>query len=133
TTATPSVPPNGNGWNNGDVTVTLSGAPTGGVQSIVYSLTGAQTGGATVAGNTASATVTAEGTTTLTYHATDLTGNVETDHTLVLKIDKTPPTLAPLSDVTVGATAGGGAIVTFTPVAADDRSGIVSTTSSPLS
>ncbi len=47
TTATPTPAPNGAGWNNTDVTVTLNatdGAGTG-VKEIVYSVSGAQTAG----------------------------------------------------------------------------------------
>src|SRR5438132_8887280 len=82
TTATPSVSPNGNGWNNANVTITLNATDAGsGVQSIVYSLSGAQTGGATVPGNTAAVAITAEGTSTLIYPAVDVAGNVEANHT----------------------------------------------------
>src|SRR5207253_11188601 len=77
--ATPSPPPNVNGWNNTSVTVPLAATdnPGGsGVQSITYTLTGAQTGSAEVPGNTASFTISAEGTTTVTFYATDNAGNV---------------------------------------------------------
>lgn len=98
TTATPIPAPNAAGWNRSDVTVTLAANPaTGGspVQSITYSLSGAQSVASTVvAGNLASVTITAEGTTTLTYFATDTTGATETPKSLTIKLDKTPPAIS---------------------------------------
>ena len=92
--ATPAA--NGAGWNNSNVTVTLTAmdnAGGSGVASVTYTLTGAQAGGGSVAGSSTSFTISAEGTTTVTYHATDIPGNSEADKTLVIKIDKTAPTL----------------------------------------
>jgi N-acetylneuraminic acid mutarotase len=135
TTATPSMLPNGNGWNNGDVSVTLSAVDYvggAGVASIVYSLSGAQTGGATVNGSSTVVPITTEGTTTIAYHAVDAVGNVESDRQLIVRIDKTPPSVAPQADQTVNATAGG-TVVTFSPSASDALSGIVSVQTSPLS
>ncbi|MEO8681553.1 MAG: kelch repeat-containing protein, partial [Vicinamibacterales bacterium] len=135
TTATRSLAPNGNGWNNGNVTITLNAADEdggSGVQSLAYSLAGAQTGGGTLAGATASVMISAEGTTTLTYHATDGAGNVEAAQSLLVRIDKTLPVLAFQPNVTVPATAGG-TVITFNPVATDVPSGVVSVSSSPLS
>lgn len=91
---------NAAGWNNTNVTVTLTASdnPGGsGVQQIRYSLSGAQTSGPqVVAGGTASVTISAEGTTTLIYFATDNAGNQETPKTLVVNIDKTPPAISGL-------------------------------------
>jgi CSLREA domain-containing protein len=97
TAAAASPQPNANGWNNTNVTVTLAARdnPGGsGVKQITFAFSGAQTGGATVAGNTAMVTVSAEGVTTLSYFATDNAGNNEATQSLTLRIDKTPP-LAP--------------------------------------
>ena len=97
TVATASPAPNAAGWNKGALTVALSASdgPLGvGVQEIVYSLSGAATGGATVPGSTASVAVSAEGTTTLTYFARDRAGNAEPSRTLVLRIDTTAPTVS---------------------------------------
>lgn len=96
TTATLSPTPNAAGWNDSDVTVTLDATDAGtnpsGVQQISYSASGAQTiASANVTGSTASFTVSTEGTTTITYSATDNAGNVEAAQTLVVKLDKTPP------------------------------------------
>jgi hypothetical protein len=95
-TTSASVAPAANaaGWNNSAVTVTLSAtdnAGGSGVQSITY-----DTGGAavTVQGATASFTVSAEGTTTITYRAKDNAGNVEAAKTRVVKIDMTAPSTA---------------------------------------
>src|SRR5437867_5584359 len=96
TTASATPAANGEGWNNSNVTVTLSATDNAGgrgVQSITYILAGEQTGGGSVAGSSTSILITTEGVTTVTYHARDNAGNVEADKTLVIKIDKTAPTL----------------------------------------
>ena len=49
-----------------------------------------------MAGNVASVTITAEGTTILSYFATDNAGNQETAKTLTVRIDKTPPVISGL-------------------------------------
>ena len=95
TTAALSPLPNGAGWNNSNVTVTLSALdnPGGsGVASIVYSATGAQTIANTP--YTGPFTITSEGTTTVSFHATDTAGNVEGSKTQVVKLDKTPPAVS---------------------------------------
>ncbi len=91
--ATPAA--NGNGWNNTDVTVAITATDeTGGsgVRDISYGLAGAQTLADTAyPGASVSTTITAEGTTTVTYHATDNASNAEAPHTLAINIDKTAP------------------------------------------
>ena len=84
--------PNVQDWYKADVIVNLNsndqvGSVTpSGVQSLIYSLSGAQSGGGTVGDGSSSATamltITNEGTTTVTYHAVDNKGNVEPDQTL---------------------------------------------------
>jgi alpha-tubulin suppressor-like RCC1 family protein len=97
TTDTPSPAPNAAGWNNSDVTVSLSATDTGGsgVEEIIYSATGAQPiASTTVPGDTALIPITTEGETTITYHATDNAGNVEApENTLTVKLDKSAPTV----------------------------------------
>ena len=97
TTATPSPAPNAAGWNKADVTVTLTAAdgPYGsGVASLTYSATGAQViAETTVAGNTVTIPITAEGVTTLHFHATDNAVNVEAGRTLQVKIDRIAPAI----------------------------------------
>jgi hypothetical protein len=100
TTATFSPSPNANGWNNSNVTVALNSTdnePGGtGVREIHFSLTGAQTGSTVVPGSTASVTITAEGSTTVTYFAIDNAGNRETPRILTIRLDKTPPVISGL-------------------------------------
>jgi hypothetical protein len=101
TTASASPGPNGNGWNNTDVTVQLSAADeTGGsgVKEIAFALSGAQGDSGVAAGSTASVTISADGATTLTYFARDNAGNQEAAKSLTVRIDKTPPTLACAAD-----------------------------------
>lgn len=138
TTATASPGPNAAGWNNTDVTVTLTATdnPDGsGVQTITYTLAGAQTGSGLAAGSSTSFTISAEGATTVTYHATDNAGNVEADKTLVIKIDKTPPTLVFGATTPAPNAAGWNNTmpVTIAYAAADNLSGVAATSSvSPL-
>jgi hypothetical protein len=100
TTSTPSPIANTAGWNNTNVTVMLNAVDnTGGsgVKQIQFSLSGAQgLISQIVPGSAASVTISAEGTTTLTYFATDNAGNAERAKTLTIKIDKTPPIISGL-------------------------------------
>ncbi len=93
-----SATPNTAGWNNMNVTVTLSAADeTGGsgVKNITYGTTGGQNiPPNTVSGSNVQFTITAEGQTTISYFATDNAGNVETIKTLVVKVDKTAPSVS---------------------------------------
>ena len=96
TTAITSPNANPNGWNNADVTVTLTATdnPGGsGVKNLSFTLSGASTGGNVVAGSSAAVTITVEGSTTLTYFATDNAGNQEAPKTLTVQIDKTKPVI----------------------------------------
>ena len=131
TTASPSPGPNSNGWNNTDVTVTLSSTdnePGGtGVKQIQYALTGAQPLDAqTVVGTTASVTISAEGLTTLTYFGTDNAGNVEQAKTLTVQIDKTPPVISGMPAPGCALRPPNHKLVAVTTVAAADAlSGVV--------
>jgi uncharacterized repeat protein (TIGR01451 family) len=97
TTAALSPLPNAAGWNQADVTVTLtaSDGPYGsGVQSLTYWTTGAQViAQTTVTGSTASITITTEGTTTVHFKATDAAVNVEAAKSIAVKIDRTAPVI----------------------------------------
>ncbi len=95
-TATVSPEPNADGWNKSDVAVTLSASsPCGsGVKEIEFALSGAQTGGGVVSGDTASVTIPAEGVTTLSYFARDNAGGQGVAQTLTVRIDKTAPSIA---------------------------------------
>jgi hypothetical protein len=123
TTATRSADPNAAGWNKADVTVHLSAVDNdggSGVKVITYSYTGAQSGGATVTGSSTDAVIAAEGTTTLTYFATDNAGNVEPAKTLTVRLDKTAPILMLPAGVTAEATGPDGAAVSFSAGVTDN-------------
>jgi hypothetical protein len=77
-----------NAWVNGDVTVTLSPSDAlSGVVDTEYAVDGGSfTGGTSV-------TLSAEGDHTISFHSIDAAGNVETSHTVHVKIDKTAPTI----------------------------------------
>jgi hypothetical protein len=96
TVATPAPGPNSSGWNNTPVTVTFAATDNSGgsgIKEIYLSFSGAATGSQVVPGNSASATIIAEGITTVTYFAVDHAGNQEAAKTLTLRIDEAPPTL----------------------------------------
>jgi hypothetical protein len=97
TSATRSVEPNAAGWNKENVTVKLDATDNEGgwgVDKITYSASGAQTIAPTDAsGNSVDVKLDQEGTTTLTYYATDKAANVEDQKTLTVNIDKTAPTV----------------------------------------
>jgi hypothetical protein len=124
-TATPE--PTSHGWNNTDVTVsvTASDEPDGsGVKEIEYSLAGSQSGSGVQAGAAADIVITEEGTTTLTFFARDNAGNAEEPQTLTIHVDKTPPIV--LAEVSPEANAAGwhntNVVVTFS--GQDELSGI---------
>ena len=99
TTTALAPPPIAGGWNNADVTVTLTAADGGagatGVDHLTYSAAGAQTlPSTTTTSDTASATITAEGATTVSYFATDRAGNIESPKSVTVKLDKTAPAFA---------------------------------------
>jgi hypothetical protein len=108
TTATVSPAPNAAGWNKSDVTVTLEAVDgLSGVSSAEYSLDG---GGSWTSYPPIGILVTAEGTSTITFHASDVSGNVELPKTQVVKLDKTAPTSAATltgSSVTLSASDAG--------------------------
>jgi pectin methylesterase-like acyl-CoA thioesterase/pectate lyase len=92
TTAALSHPANDNGWHNADVTLTLSAADNdggSGLRELVYSVNGVF---ARAASN-ASVPVTGEGTTTVVFYSKDKAGNTEAPQTVVVKLDKTAPTI----------------------------------------
>jgi hypothetical protein len=114
---------NANGWNKTDPTVILTavdGVTVDDVASVNYTLTGATTGGQTVPGATATFTITNQGTTTVSYFAKDKTNNQESAHSLLVRLDKTAPSLTVPANMTVGATSAAGAVVTYTTTATDN-------------
>jgi hypothetical protein len=124
TSATTSSGPNGNGWFNTNVTVNLTSADNfggSGVKQIQFALGGAQnTGFQAVVGNTAAVTISAEGTTVLTYFATDNAGNQETAKTLTVRIDKTPPVISGMPGGGCTLWPPNGKLVRIVTVAAND-------------
>jgi len=105
-----------NGWNK-TASVGLSatdGACGSGVKSITYSAAGAQPiGSTTVGGSSTTVAIASEGSTTLSYMATDNANNTEITKTLLVKIDATPPVIScgaadglwHATDVNIGCTA----------------------------
>ena len=89
TTASPNVAPNAAGWNNTPVTLSFSAVDVdaSGVKSVTVD-------GVTTAGSTASKVVSSEGTTTVSYFATDVADNIEGTKSTTVKIDTVKPTAA---------------------------------------
>jgi len=84
------------GWNNTDVSVSISAMDPGGsgVKSITYSAAGAHPIADTTVNAAAVAFgITSPGITTVTFFAIDNAGNVEGPNTITVRIDKLPPTL----------------------------------------
>ena len=121
---TPAAPNGENGWYTSNVSVRLNATDNGTVSTRQYSIDGGTTW-ATVSANNPTFNVTAEGTTTVLYRATDNGGNVSVAGQLVIKIDKTAPTVA-FVGATEGAEVGNAGDVSWT--AADATSGIQSVT-----
>lgn len=94
-----SPAPNAAGWNNSSpVTVTLTaddGAAGSGVATITYAVDGGAK--QTVSGVVATVAVSGDGTHTVTYFATDNTGNSGTAQTHTVRIDATAPAAPGLS------------------------------------
>jgi hypothetical protein len=136
-TAAPTSPNGQNGWYTSDVGVTLTatdGTGGSGVKEIVYSATGGQViAEIVVSGSTVTFTISAEGTTTISYFARDNAGNAETPQTLTVMLDKTAPVLTVPSNIVVEATGPSGAAVTFSATATDATSGSPVVTCAPTS
>jgi len=130
TTAAVSPSPNAAGWYSTAPVVALSALdePAGsGVASLQYVTTGAQAGGATVAGNAAQFTVAADGVTTLTFAATDVAGNAEPPHTLSFNVDRAPPTVTcPAAVISVASATGALVPVSIAVAGSDAGSGLAS-------
>ncbi len=131
TTSSIQPAPNAKGWNNADVTVVLTASDNAGgsgVKQISIALAGAQTGNNVVAGNTAPVSVTAEGSTALTYFSTDNAGNVESAKNLSVLLDKTPPSVTASLNPLPDASGKNTTPVTVTFTGTDTLSGIASCT-----
>ncbi|HEX8353687.1 MAG TPA: family 10 glycosylhydrolase, partial [Pyrinomonadaceae bacterium] len=87
----PSAPDGQNGWHTTDVGVSLAASDNcSGVTSTEYSTDGGQTWQPYAD----AFTVSAEGTNVILYRSADAAGNAETARSLVVKIDKTAPTVS---------------------------------------
>ncbi|MDD5772597.1 MAG: PKD domain-containing protein [bacterium] len=135
TTANLSEGPNENGWNKNDVTVTLNAVDNDGgtgVKEIHYSVSGIQPMEETVSGNSAQITISSEGVSTLAYWAVDNAGNPEGSNShepIVIKIDKTAPTITAGRSEDPNASGWNNSDVTVTFNGADNLSGIGTLTS----
>ncbi len=124
TTASLNPAPNANGWNNTDVTVKLTATDnSSGVKEVHYTLSGSAP---TTVSGTLSFSVKSEGDSTVTYFAKDNAGNAEAARSLVIKIDKTPPTIT--GSRTIGPNSNGwnNGDVTVRFTATDNLSGVAS-------
>ena len=122
TVGTLTTSANVNGWNKSDFTVNFNatdgpGSCGSGVKDITVDASGAVTyGPTTTSGASTSLFIGSEGTTTIHYHATDNAGNVEGTNTLIVRLDKTNPSVTcgspdglwHAADVSIGCTASDG-------------------------
>ncbi|HEY5422050.1 MAG TPA: hypothetical protein VIK05_01185, partial [Ilumatobacteraceae bacterium] len=123
-----------NGWYTTSPTVTISASDaTSGVASIDWSTAPPASTTVPNSGNvnpfTTTVPITADGTTTVTYSATDLAGNRAADATITVKVDRTAPTFNCTADLTRWY----GANQTATCTASDPVSGLATPASFTLS
>ena len=121
---TPAAPNGENGWYTSNVTVRVNATDNGTISSRQFSVDGGATW-SNLNNNNPQTTISAEGTTTVLFRATDNGGNVSEVGQVVIKIDKTAPTVA-FEGATEGAEVGNAGDVSWT--AADATSGIQSVT-----
>ena len=114
------------GWNNTSVTVSLNAADAlSGIAVTYYTLDGsAQQSGTSVA-------ISTEGTHTLQFWSVDNAGNTETAKTVLVKIDKTPPTINHTQSPAPNANGWNNADVTVTFTCADIGGSGVATCTAP--
>ncbi|GEM_PF-4956041 len=98
-----AIPANANGWHKADLTIQFAAVDEGpgatGVRAIYVTLTGAQNGTTVIPGPKGSVTITAEGTTQVSYYAVDNAGNTESAKGLTIRLDETPPVISGLPQV----------------------------------
>lgn len=128
TTAVANPVANLEGWHAGDVQIALSATDAGaGVREIQHSLAGAQTSGVVITlGAAVPETIGTEGVTTITFLARDLAGNEEAARTLDVRIDRTPPDIAAVTDVPPNPNGWNTTDVAVTFPASDALSGLAS-------
>ncbi len=130
TTASMRPGPNANGWTSSDVRIDLHAtdeAGGSGVKDIHYTLTNGTTSATrVVSGDSAAVLVALEGTNSLDYFATDNANNAETVHHLVVRIDRTPPTITGSRSPAPNANGWNNTDVTVSFSCSDALSGIAS-------
>jgi len=95
TVASVSPSPGTGGWIRPSATVSFIATPGGApVQRIVVQTSGAQVGQQVIAAATGSITISADGQTSVAYHAEDAAGGIEAPQVLAVKVDHTPPAVA---------------------------------------
>jgi len=81
-------------WYDDTVEIQIVGLSSlGPIESVTWTASGAQSGGATVSGSRATVTIDAQGTTRVSAFAVDREGNISEDAEVVINIDRTPPTI----------------------------------------
>jgi hypothetical protein len=117
---TSSGPTGANGWVRGPATVTVNAADDSGIAPTLEVDAGAGWGA-----YTAPVTVTAQGTTTIGYRATDANSHVTARKDATVKLDSIAPTTTALTEVSAEVASLDHATVTFT--ATDATSGVAAT------
>jgi hypothetical protein len=127
TTLSSNPAPNATGWVTSTPTLTLTATDgSSGVASITYKIGAAAP--TTVNGSSASFSVGATGSTTVTYYATDNAGNVETTKSYLVKLDDVAPTTSVSSNPAPNANGWVTSTPTLTLTANDATSGVTSIT-----
>ncbi|MFQ6172096.1 PQQ-dependent sugar dehydrogenase [Oryzobacter sp. R7] len=121
---TPAQPDGENGWYTQNVTVRVNATDNGTVSTRQFSTNGGTTW-TNLNNNTPQTTISAEGTTTVLFRATDNGGNVSEVGQVVIRIDRSNPTVA-VSGATDGGSVGNAGDVSF--AGADAVSGVQSVT-----
>jgi len=93
TTATAAPAPGPSGWTRQSVTVSFTATSPSNIpiQRIVIQTSGAQPGVQDLSGTKGSVTITADGQTSVAFHAEDIAGNIEATQVLTVKVDGTQP------------------------------------------
>ena len=134
-TAVVTPAPNAFGWNKAPVTIAVQATDDpSGIQSIEYALSGAQTSAPlVVAGTSTSATVSAEGVTTLSSYEQNIAGSRSPSSTVTVRLDFTAPAVtASANPQTLWPPNGKMMPVTISGAMADALSGIDPSTASFL-
>lgn len=122
-----SQQPNDAGWNNQNVTVSLSASDNNngsGVKEIHYSASGAQTINDSVYDSQNKPVISSEGTTTFSYYAVDNFGNTEASHSFTVKLDKTNPSVQVDADRSADSNGWYNHVIGFTFHGTDATSGV---------